>query len=998
MPNGTPPTLSLTTAQAGAQITRGNLHWGPTFGQEAVVTFAFRATAPGTPSFQPLGADLQALISGPGLLLWSDLANIRFIQVSDVNSSLSNSASILFATYFSAADGKAAFAGFPGSTEAGSGDGDVWLNRASFAAAPAPGDRNFMVILHEIGHAIGLEHPGNYDAAPGVTISYVNDALYVEDTNRYSLMSYFETQGQPETPLLHDIAAVQRLYGANLGTRLGNDVYGFNTTIQGSLRPIYDFTQNTAPNIAIWDAGGIDTLDVSGFGQNQSIDLRPDSFSSVGGQVNNLAMAAAVTNGFGVVVNWIENATGGSGNDTIIGNQVGNAILGLGGADALAGLEGNDSILGGTGNDTIYGDAGNDTLAGQDGLDSILGGADNDLVFGDAGNDTLAGQSGNDTILGQGDADLVFGDVGFDMLDGGPGNDTMYGGDTDDTLLGGDGEDQLQGDASADSLLGGLGNDTLLGGSGNDILAGEDGNDSILGGTENDWLFGDAGNDILAGQAGADRIRGGGDADLIFGDAGNDTLAGDAGADTVYGGPEADTITGDGEDDLLDGQDGADSILGGSGNDTLLGGGSGDALRGEDGNDSILGGLGVDVIEGGAGNDILAGQESSDSILGGGDADLLFGDAGNDTLAGQDGNDTAEGGGDADIIFGDAGNDSLAGGDGDDTLFGQADADTLAGGAGADQLDGGTGDDTYVLDALDSIADAGGTDTAISEASLVLLGFLENLVLAGAAPVDGTGNALGNTLTGNGAANRLSGLDGNDSLLGGGGVDRLEGGAGNDTLTGGGGADVLDGGLGDDTYVLAGADTILDAGGVDTVRIGAAHTLGAAMENLVLTGAAAVNGTGNGLGNGLTGNGAANLLSGLGGGDVIAGGGGNDTLIGGLGADLLIGGAGADVFRYAAAVDGGDTIQSYAGGADQVEVSAAGFGAGLVAGMDLLGAGRYAANPTGSATGNVGQFLFNTATRLLAWDADGTGVGLAVTIADLTGAAGWSGAEITVIA
>ncbi len=404
------------------------------------------------------------------------------------------------------------------------------------------------------------------------------------------------------------------------------------------------------------------------------------------------------------------------------------------------------------------------------------------------------------------------------------------------------------------------------------------------------------------------------------------------------------------------------------------------------------------MIEGGAGNDILAGQESSDSVLGGGDSDLIFGDAGNDTLAGQDGDDTIDGGGGIDIMFGDAGNDSLAGGDDSDTLFGQADSDTLAGGGGADQLDGGTGDDTYVLDALDTIADAGGIDTAITEASLVLPGILENLVLAGAAPIDGTGNALGNTITGNGAANGLFGLDGNDSLLGGGGVDRLEGGAGNDTLTGGGGADVLDGGLGDDTYVLAGADTIVDAGGIDTVRIGAAHTLGAAMENLVLTGAAAVNGTGNGLANGLTGNGAANLLSGLGGADVIAGGGGNDTLVGGLGADLLIGGAGGDVFRYAAAVEGGDTLQSYAGGVDQVEVSAAGFGAGLFAGMSVLAAGRYAANATGGATAGVGQFVFNTATRLLAWDADGTGAGLAVPIADLTGAVGWSGTEITVIA
>jgi Ca2+-binding RTX toxin-like protein len=130
---------------------------------------------------------------------------------------------------------------------------------------------------------------------------------------------------------------------------------------------------------------------------------------------------------------------------------------------------------------------------------------------------------------------------------------------------------------------------------------------------------------------------------------------------------------------------------------------------------------------------------------------------------------------------------------------------------------------------------------------------LEHLTLTGAAAITGTGNALANFLTGNDGANTLIG------------------GAGNDTLYGGLGADSLAGGTGNDTYIVD--DTSDDigeaaAGGTDTVRSSVSYTLGANLENLTLTGADAINGTGNSLANILTGNDGANILAGEGGNDT----------------------------------------------------------------------------------------------------------------------------------
>lgn len=166
--------------------------------------------------------------------------------------------------------------------------------------------------------------------------------------------------------------------------------------------------------------------------------------------------------------------------------------------------------------------------------------------------------------------------------------------------------------------------------------------------------------------------------------------------------------------------------------------------------------------------------------------------------------------------------------------------------------------------------------------------------------LDGTfsGSGGNDRLIGTANAERIEGFGGNDRIEGRGGNDLLSGGAGNDLLDGGGGRDRMVGGTGNDRYVVnhAGDSTIeLAGGGIDTVQSGLSWTLAANVERLVLTGGAALSGTGNGLANLLTGNGGANRLQGLAGNDTLNGGGGRDVMIGGTGNDTYI-------------TNGGDTI------------------------------------------------------------------------------------------
>jgi Ca2+-binding RTX toxin-like protein len=339
---------------------------------------------------------------------------------------------------------------------------------------------------------------------------------------------------------------------------------------------------------------------------------------------------------------------------------------------------------------------------------------------------------------------------------------------------------------------------------------------------------------------------------------------------------------------------------------------------------------------------------------------------------------------DNDLLFGDAGNDTLNGGAGNDTLNG---------GTGSDSLIGGTGNDLYVVDSIgDRISETNTLSTEIdtvqSAVTWTVGANLENLILTGTVAINGTGNALNNKITANSAANVLDGGAGNDLLNGGIGNDTLLGGYGNDTLLGGTGNDWLDGGVGtdsmvggagNDTYVVdnIGDKTIeLANEGADTVRSSIAWTLGANIENLVLAGTAAVNGTGNGLANRITGNGAANVLNGSGGNDVLTGNAGNDTLTGGAGADQFL-------FNAALRATNVDRITDFASGVDKIVLDDDIF-TSLTPGTFTFAMFRKGAGVTSAST-SAQRIVLNTANGALYYDADGNGAGAAAQFAVLTG-------------
>lgn len=183
-----------------------------------------------------------------------------------------------------------------------------------------------------------------------------------------------------------------------------------------------------------------------------------------------------------------------------------------------------------------------------------------------------------------------------------------------------------------------------------------------------------------------------------------------------------------------------------------------------------------------------------------------------------------------------------------------------------------------------------------------------------------SGGVAGFTLRGNEGDDRLTGRVGNDQLFGGADNDTLIGGSGNDLLSGGTGVDRMVGGFGNDIYIVnSTADVVVEksGGGTDLVRSFVSLTLAAQVENGTAYGSAAINLTGNGLGNRLSGNTAANRLFGVTGNDTLNGGAGNDTLDGGAGADAMIGGAGDDVFL----VDNINDTVSDSSGTDLIRTS-----------------------------------------------------------------------------
>lgn len=627
--------------------------------------------------------------------------------------------------------------------------------------------------------------------------------------------------------------------------------------------------------------------------------------------------------------------------------EAGGAINGSGNAldNILIGNASANILTGGAGNDWIEGGAGNDTLDGGIGADVMIGGAGNDTyVVDDAGDVVieLAGQ-GTDTV--QSSISYVLGSnlekltlTGTAAIDG-IGNEldnTLTGNAAANTLIGGAGNDSLNGGAGADILIGGTGDDTYTVDNAGDVvieLEGE-GNDTVR--SSIDWTLG-ATLENLTLTGSANRVG--------TGNALDNVLTGNSGSNTLYG------LAGN---DVLDGGAGTDTLIGGTGDDTYVVDNAGDVVteNAGEGTDTVLTSV-THTLAANVENLILL--EAGGAINGTGNAldNVITGNSANNILNGGAGADTLVGGLGDDIYVVDALDTVVENaGEGIDTVqagftytlganlekltltgssavngYGNELDNTLTGNSAANVLAGGLGNDTYVIGATDTVIEyAGeGIDTVQASFSYTLTANVENLTLTGSTAINATGNVLDNTLTGNSGANVLTGL------------------AGNDWLDGKAGADTMIGGTGDDTYVVDNAGDVvteLADEGIDTVRSSLTYTLGANIENLLLTGSGAVNGTGNELDNVLTGNSGINILT---------GGAGNDTLDGKGGADTMIGGTGDDIYT----IDNvGDVVTENAGeGSDTVISSIAWtLGANL---ENLTLSGSSAIAGTGNAADNI---------------------------------------------
>ena len=393
--------------------------------------------------------------------------------------------------------------------------------------------------------------------------------------------------------------------------------------------------------------------------------------------------------------------------------------------------------------------------------------------------------------------------------------------------------------------MGGVGNDTYIVGSGDVVIemTGE-GDDTVM--SDVSYTLGDHIENLIL--TGGGNINGTGNAidNTLIGNSGVNTLTGGAGNDTYIVGEDDVVVelSGEGDDTVMSdasytlGDHIENLILTGGGNIDGTGNALDNTLIGNSGNNTLAGAAGVDVMLGGLGDDLYIVDNAGDVV----------------SEEEDEGIDTVEAS--VSYTLGDHIENLVLTGSGNINATGNALDNVLTGNSGTNTLTGGLGNDTYIVGSGDVVVEAEdeGEDTVMSDASYTLGDHIESLVLTGTGNIDGTGNALDNTLIGN---------------------------SGTNTLTGG---------LGNDTYIVGSGDVVVEREdeGEDTVMSDASYTLGDHIENLVLTGAGNINGTGNSGNNTITGNGGNNTLAGMGGLDTLIGGFGNDTYVVSAVTDVII--------------------------------------------------------------------------------------------------------------
>jgi len=828
------------------------------------------------------------------------------------------------------------------------------------------GGYGFITLVHEFGHGLGMAHPhdagGGSDILIGVTGPFGSLGQFDLNQGVYTTMSYNDgfaahpdavdglppgfplNYGYQGGPGALDIALMQQKYGPDTGRNAGNTTYTLPT-------------QNIAGTFwtAIWDAGGTDTIVQAG-NVAALIDLTAATldYSPTGGGV--VSYVDGIFGGFtianGVV---IENATGGSGGDTIVGNAAVNLLTGNGGTDVLMGRAGGDTLDGGSGNDTLQGGDGDDVLTGGLGNDGLDGGSGTDAASYAAATQRVV------VSLAIAAAQNTLG-AGVDTLTA---IENLTGSAFGDTLTGDGGANRLQGLAGADTLVGGLGDDMLDGGDGVDIASyaaaatavtvslaiagpqatGGAGSDTL---TAIESLTGSAFNDTLTGDGGANNLLGGNGNDLLVGGLGNDLLDGGSGLDTVdysaaTAGITLNLISQSAQNTGAAGSDtvrGVENVIGSAFNDTITGNEFGNVLTGGNGDDALAGNLGNDTLAGGAGTDTAnyatasAAVKVNLTIL---TVQSTLG-AGSDTLTGIE---NLNGTGFDDQFTGDGANNVLTGNAGSDLLVGGLGNDTLNGGAGIDTSSYATATASVTanlgLTAAQNTIGAG-TDTFMS---------IENLI--GSAQADTlSGSAQVNTIAGGNGNDLIDGGSGGDIIDGGGNDDTLKGSTGDDLITGGTGNDSIDGGVNLDTvsYVAAGNAVTVNLGLATAQAVGGGQGTDTIVnvENIL----------GSAFGDTLTGSAVANILT------------------GGVGKDILAGGAGHDRFIYRATGDStvganADRITDLAAG-DILDLSAIDANANTVGVDDAFVQVAAFSNAAGQYT-----LAFSGGTTTLLADVNGDG-------------------------